>query len=367
MMEEKIFEEIQGIEKALETKFVARERIDEILKTIATKEEVEAIRSELATYKTLAVNKHNKDVKKDVAEYFKKTITTTSGGASFTLRDEVADEVMTLANIYGIARRLSTVMTMETQTMKIPVEGTVSTYWVGEATDITETSSTNAFGTGVNITLKKLAGYVEVSRELLRFANVSVVDYLIQQFAKEIAKEEDRIFLRGNTGAGDPFNGIEYTTPSSSIVLPTGATSWNAIEIDHLIKIQSEVHPSVVESADATYILHPKLFYEHILTKKGTDNHYQLGVYASLIDKTLLGKRVVLSDQMPPNNAGRVAVIFGDFKKANVFAIGQELTIETSMEFKFREDSVAIKLTELVSPVALGLRSAYSYVKLASA
>ncbi|MEN2998675.1 MAG: phage major capsid protein [Brevinematia bacterium] len=361
-LEEKVLKEIEELNKMLENKFLTKD----VLQGIATKEELEAIREEINKVRLIHQHRDTKDAKKEIHNFITKTIGTGSTNANYTIPTPAMDEVMTLANIYGIARRLSRLIQLEKMDIRVPVEGGVTAYWTAEGSAITMTNANNVFGTGVSISLRKLAGYTEVTKEFLKATNVSIVDYLLFLFTKEITKEEDRIFLRGNTGAGDPFNGIEYTTPTTTIVLPTGSTTWNAVQIDHLISLGGAVDPSVNESTDAVYIMHPQLYYQHILQRKGTDNQYQIASYMELKDRTLLGKRIILSNQMPPNSAGRVAVIYGDFKKANIFAVGTELEMQISDQFQFQRDVIAIKLTEMVSPVNLVLRNAYSWVRLST-
>lgn len=357
-----ILNEVSSLKNILDEKYISKEMIS----NFATKEELEKLAEDIARVKMLQNSSFVKDTKKEMAETIRKALTTGSQNAQYTIPEEVATQVMGLVNIYGIARKISNVIQVSTASMKIPVEGQVSTYWVGEGVEITETNPNTIIGSGVIVSPKKLAGYVEVSKEMLKYANISVIDYLLNIFAKQIAKEEDRIFLKGQTSGGDPFNGITTMSPEDSIVLSSGNTSWNSITVDHLILLQSKVHYSVLESPDAVYILHPHL-YAMLLSQKSTGSgEYIAGTYLDPNTRTFLGKKIVLSDQMPANQPGQVAVVFGDFKMANIFAVAQEMTIETSLEYGFKKDVVAVKITEWVAPVNVGLLNAYSYVRLAS-
>ncbi len=318
-----------------------------------TKKEVEKLKEELFTIKMLQNNKVVKDAKKEMLEYFKKAITTSSN-AQYTIPVEVVSQVQMLTNVYGFARRISNVITVGSNTVKVPVESDVSVYWTDEGTDIQETNQ--IFSTGLNITTKKLAGYVELSKELVKYSNVNLIDYILTVFSKKIAFEEDKTFL---LGSGSLFTGIRDLTPST--VKVSNATDYQNVTIEEIIELTGLVDQSVYESEEAVFIM-SHLLYNSLLTKKSTTGEYISYTFIDPSQRTILGRKVILTNIMPTTG---VVAIFGDFKQSNIFAVSEEMTLETSTDYGFRRDVVSVKITERISPVNVGLLSGFTYLRLA--
>lgn len=355
---EKILEELEKLEKTLEARFFSKEDIQAILQNYTTKEEVEKLRSELANLVVLQQNKNTKDAKKDMHEYLKKALTASWVGP-YMIPTEISETIFSLANVYGIARKVSTILQTTAQKVHIPTEVGVTVYWTDEATTITESGIPSG---GVVVDLKKLAGYAELSKELLKFSTPNIIDHLLFVFTKALAKEEDKAFLVGTS----PFTGLAGRTPETSIILGAGKTHFSDITLDDVIRLMTTtVDLSVLEGTDAVVIMRPEVW-NVITTAKDTTGNYQIGKFVDFGTRTILGRKTYITNLLPSENPGAVAVVYGDFKQANVFAIAEEVILETSMDYGFARDVVSVKLTEIISPVNILNNALWSYIKLAS-
>ncbi|XOB41790.1 MAG: phage major capsid protein [Candidatus Nealsonbacteria bacterium] len=116
-------------------------------------------------------------------------------------------EINRFTEEYGVARRDMRYLPFSGpgNNRWIPaLANSVSVYWTakGEA----KTSTKPTFGL-VEQTLEKLAAIVPITEEILEDAAINIIALLGELFGEAIAKEEDRVFLNGDTGAGDPYMG----------------------------------------------------------------------------------------------------------------------------------------------------------------
>jgi HK97 family phage major capsid protein len=112
--------------------------------------------------------------------------------------------------------------------------GGATAYWIGENTSITESALT--FG-NLNLLAKKLAIYVVLSNDLIRYSNPAAEMIVRQDFAQVAALAEDLAFLE-NAGSNYAPKGIinysSITTHTASTVGANGDT-FEAADVNSMV------------------------------------------------------------------------------------------------------------------------------------
>ncbi len=252
----------------------------------------------------------NMKVSEDVKNHIIKS-TMTEGDDSlggYGVPEEYSNQIIMLENQDSIIRRLARLFPMGTDTRNLPKQLTnVSVSWVGEGTAISETNPT--LGRIVQ-TAKKVAAIVKLTDELLADNKVGMDKFIMELVAEAIATEEDRVALVGNTGGGDPFDGLLYATGVNSVTMAGTSVAYDdVIDLIHSVNAKYRAGASIVTSTDGLKLL--------LKLKDGADQY----IYSSPkegIPATLCGYPIEISDTIPSNLGGgtdETAIFFGNFKK----------------------------------------------------
>jgi len=199
-------------------------------------------------------------------------------------------------------------------TVNIPVEGDAPTFtWIDEGGAYGETKST--FGKE-QIKAWKLGGIIKVSEELLQDNMIDFDAYMAGQIAKGIDKAESPAFAVGN-GSSKP-TGYAYaaTVGASSTTAGTAAVTADEI-IDIYYDLKEEYRDK------ATWRMTDKT--EKAIRKlKNTDGDY---IYSPAMNEgerpTLLGKPIVIDNDMAEMGAGNKFIVIGDFDNYQIADRGQ--------------------------------------------
>jgi HK97 family phage major capsid protein len=226
-------------------------------------------------------------------------------------------EVLRLVKDYGIARRLATVLPMDSQTLSVPDIATKPAVTI-VAEEGTIQQSEPTFGQNL-LTAKKLIAYSVVSRELQEDAAPEIGQLLLTEFAEAIAGLEDQQALEGD-GTGNNFTGLK-TALSGSGQEVSGAALGN---LDPFINAMALVAAtSAAAAANGSWVFHPYAWatvtaLKHPQYSGDTAGNYQLNPTPARGQAlTLLGRPVFLSDQIeitsgtPDASSG----YFGDFRR----------------------------------------------------
>ena len=146
--------------------------------------------------------------------------------------------------------------------------------------------------------LHKAAVLVKAPTEFVYDASFDIEGYLAKSIAKAFVRAEEKAFING-TGVNEP-TGLLHDTNGAEV-----AASVDTITYDSIIDLFFSVKPEYRKNAvwimnDATALVLRKL--------KDKDGNY-LWNQAS---DTILGKKVVISNEMPDAESGKKPVIFGD-------------------------------------------------------
>ena len=142
----------------------------------------------------------------------------------FLVPDEMAAELVTLREQYGVFRRNAKIYRMASDTLRIPRKNTgLTAYWVGEA--IAGTESTMGFDQ-VQLVAKKLTALTTVSNELLEDSVIDLASDVANEIAYQFAfKEDDAGFNGDGTSTYGGVVGLVSALSDSTYQISDGAAS----------------------------------------------------------------------------------------------------------------------------------------------
>ena len=148
-----------------------------------------------------------------------------------------------------------------------------------------------------------LAGALtKISRSLMNNTDVSLVAFVVEDMAMKIARWLEKEFLVGTTGK------IEGLSTCKQTITAAAAT---AVKADELIDLQEAIIDHY--QAGAMWIMNRATRTAIRKLKDGNDRYLLQDDVTAPFGKTLLGKPVYTSDNMPGLEAGKTAIFYGDF------------------------------------------------------
>ena len=149
----------------------------------------------------------------------------TQGG--FLVPDEMAAELVTLREQYGVFRRNAKIYRMASDTLRIPRKNTgLTAYWVGEAAAATE--STMGFDS-VQLVAHKLTALTTVSNELLEDSVIDLASDVANEIAYQFAyKEDDAGFNGDGTSTYGVIVGLKNALTDTTYQLSSSAGTTKA-------------------------------------------------------------------------------------------------------------------------------------------
>lgn len=188
-----------------------------------------------------------------------------------------------------------------------------------------------------NFTTITLDGYLagaltKISKSLINNVSFDIVGFIVKRMAYDIARFIEANLL-GNGGVSSSVVGLGGATNI------TTTASASAIDVDELIALQGSVKDIYQENA--IWIMSPKTR-DTLRTLKN-----QLGIYllnddlSAPFGKTLLGKPVFVSDNMPDIATGEKVIYYGDMSGlATKFS--EEMSIEVLREVYASQHAVGV-------------------------
>lgn len=189
-------------------------------------------------------------------------------------------------------------------TLKVPVWGKAGAHDIAVSYQNEFSAITADAG---KFTSVDLGGYLAgaltlIGRSVENNAAFSVVDFVVNQMAEEIALFLEKELLHGTSGK------VEGALSTSTTLTAASAT---AITADELIELQSKI-PQAYQT-NACWTMNPATFVA-IKKLKDTNGRYLLqDDLTGAFPYRLLGKPVYLSDNMPAIAASAKSVLYGDY------------------------------------------------------
>lgn len=237
-------------------------------------------------------------------------LTETAGGAMIpkTIAKRIIEEVY---NICPILERSTKYNTKGELVIPYYDEDTTA-ITVGFAQEFVELSS--SVGSFTGITLKDyLAGALTlVSRSLLNNSDINLTDFVVRRMALNISRFLEGVLLNGGvvSGAGT-LNEVKVLGLSTATVGVTTAAA-TAITADDLIDLQGSVKD--IFQQNAIWIMHTNTRTALRKLKDEVGRYLLQDDISAAFGKTLLGKDVYVSDNMPEMEAGNIAIYYGDMR-----------------------------------------------------
>ncbi len=141
----------------------------------------------------------------------------------------VSDQLITVAQNYGLVRKYGRTWPMEGSNVDIPTLSSISAYRIN--TDGSKITSAQPTTGAVNLRGKTVGVIIPVSQKLLRNATPELVDALNMLAGKAIAKLEDDWAFNGK-GSGE---GIFQNTSVPVLTLGSGNTTYNKVAAEDLL------------------------------------------------------------------------------------------------------------------------------------
>ena len=296
-----IRDDIKKIKETLELKgFFDKEGGDRPMEEPKEKVEIE---KEIETTRALEEREE-----KAFANYIRGVVTN-ERDANMTLTDNGAVIPTTIAN--RIIKKVYDICPILERSTKYNVKGKLDLPYYDESTQaITVAWATEFVELESNVGKLdsiELTGYLAgaltlISRSLINNSQVDVVAFVVDRMAYDIARFIENVLLNGG-GSVEGLTGVTNITT---------AASSTAITADELIKVQGSVKDVFQENA--IWIMNPATR-DAIRSLKDGMGRYLLQDDISLpFGKSLLGKPIYVSDNMPTMAAGKVAVYYGDMR-----------------------------------------------------
>lgn len=296
-----IRDDIKKIKETLELKgFFDKEGGDRPMEEPKEKVEIE---KEIETTRAL------EEREEKAFENYIRGVVTNERDANMTLTDNGAVIPTTIAN--RIIKKVYDICPILERSTKYNVKGKLDLPYYDESTQaITVAWATEFVELESNVGKLdsiELTGYLAgaltlISRSLINNSQVDVVAFVVDRMAYDIARFIENVLLNG----GGSVKGLTGVTNI------TTAASSTAITADELIKVQGSVKDVFQENA--IWIMNPATR-DAIRSLKDGMGRYLLQDDISLpFGKSLLGKPIYVSDNMPTMAAGKVAVYYGDMR-----------------------------------------------------
>lgn len=246
-------------------------------------------------------------------------------GAAMQLRDDASASPLTkTANgaivpttiAKRVIRKLYDICPILERSTKYNVKGNLAIpYYSEEDTAITVAFQDEfdelvaASGKFTTITLGDylIGALAKISVQLINNVDFPIVDYVVDQMAYSMKRFFENVLLNGTSGkvAGLAGNGTV-----SGVTLTKTAAAATAVTANELIELQDKVKDMFQENA--IWIMSPATR-TAIRQLKDNMGRYLLQDDISLpFGKSLLGKPVYVSDNMPDMAAGKTAIYYGD-------------------------------------------------------
>lgn len=270
------------------------------------------------------------------------------GGALVPI--EFLPNLVFLTEQYGIARKVANVVPMSRDVMTVPRKtGLASMVPVAETG--TMTPADNSYN-NVTLTAKKYGVLYQVSRELLADSAVNIADDLARSIAEAQAIAEDQAYFLGN-GTATYANQIGLTSALPSSAYLTGV-SWGTMAVSDFTTAMGRVEN--VNPARLAFVCSRQFFAQVMLKVDKTANQFKELTMGGLGgDATFLGYPVFFSQVMPTATGSNVrSCYFGDFVGATMLGDRRQLEIQTSDQFYFSTDALAVRGTSRFNTVIHG-------------
>ena len=275
-----------------------------------------------------------------------------NSAGGFLVPDQFENTLIDLREMYGVFRANARVAPMTADTLSIPRRTSgLTTYWVGENEEITESQKG---WDRVNLTAKKLGVLTKYSSELAEDAIISIADDLAGEIAYAFALKEDQCGFLGDGSA--TYSGIMGVSPALKALSATIANiaglvvSANDTMADFTLAEFNNVVgklPTFGDTPNTRWYMHKTVYHtvcEKLKLAAGGNTSADIAAGGT---PRFIGYDVVFTQVMPKTDAvSQIDALLGDLSLASTFGDRRQTTIATSEHIYFAEDELGIRGTE---------------------
>ncbi len=254
-----------------------------------------------------------------------RTSTTASGG--YALPKEIADQVYKMILDISPIRSISRIVqTGTTDYHQVVNRGGLAAEWVGETSTRTQPTATPDYG-DVAPTFGELSATPEATRHSINDLFFDVEAMLIADGAERFAIAEGIAFISG-TGTNQPtgfltgtpvatadasraFGVLQYVASGQAAALATNP--WDTLK-DMLYSMKAAYRQN------ASWVMNSLLLASHAKVKDSTGQYLLTPAVREGDPDTILGKRIVVAEDMPAVGAGNFPIALGDFSRGYLIA-----------------------------------------------
>ena len=180
---------------------------------------------------------------------------------------------------------------------------------VAFAEEFTDLESNVGKFTSITLTGYLAGALTLISRSLINNSNFNIVDFVVERMAYSVARFIEGVLLNGYTASGDTDPSIYGLTAVTNVVTAGAQAELTA---DELIELQDSVIDAF--QSNAIWIMSRNTRTALRELKDDVGRYLLNDDISSPFGKTLLGKPVYVSDNMPDMAAGKTVIYYGDMK-----------------------------------------------------
>jgi HK97 family phage major capsid protein len=274
----------------------------------------------------------------------------------FLVPEVFETELISLREEFGVARQRCRVRPMTTDVHRIPRRSaTLSPYFVGEASAITESRQTFE---QVSLVAKKLSVLTTISSELDEDAFINIADGVAGEIAYAFAKREDECLFLGDgsatyggiVGLGDSLGSAGLVT-TGEMGSDTLAQAQAETTLGMLVDVMAKL-PQYADTRNTAWYMHKSTYHNlaqfRALSQGGSTGREVVDGFGQ---PELFGYPVVFSQVLPDLNTltdSLNVMYFGDLTQAVSFGDRRSTSIQVSDSAfdVFEQDEIAIRGTE---------------------
>lgn len=191
-------------------------------------------------------------------------------------------------------------------------------------------SSSNGNFKSIRLTGFLAGALSKISRSLINNSQFNIVDFVVDEMANAIKRFIEKELL---VGTPDKVEGL------STLTNKVETASATAITADEIIKLQDSIKDEF--QSGAIWIMSSKTRTALRLLKDANERYLLQDDINATFGKTLLGKPVYVSDNMPEIGAGNTAIYYGDMKGLAT-KFNEEINVEVLREKYADEHAVGV-------------------------
>jgi len=263
--------------------------------------------------------------------------TSTAGG--YTVPNQLVARVIDLSSTYGVARANSEIWPASSDTLWVPkANADTEASFIGENA---EKSASDPSFSQVEVLIKKLVVLTKISDELIEDSVINMIDYVVRNMAKAIAKKEDTtVFLGDGTATYGSITGIipaiTAVSGNASIVNPI-TDGWANLVLADFNNVLGALADYAYEGGEPKWYC-SNSFYHQVMNKikAAAGGNYVTSLEGGF-RKEFLGYEVVTSAVFPATDAADPSelenyCLFGRMDMVGAFAQRHDARVKTTQE-----------------------------------